>query len=33
MAVGPKYLKYGILFRVLRLKPPLLAVDSTLGEA
>jgi hypothetical protein len=33
MAVGPKYLKYGIRLRVLRLKPPLLPVDSTLGEA
>lgn len=32
MAVGPKYLKYGILFRVFKLRPELLAVRSVFGE-
>jgi hypothetical protein len=31
MAVGPKYLKYGILFRVLRLRPAL-PLSSNFGD-
>jgi len=33
MAVGPKYLKYGILFRVFKLRPELPVVGSSVfGE-